>query len=415
MPNAKRSYRKHYVTSWGETIVGLTKSTDGRFRPVGHSSPAWSGRDEAKAIHKFRLWQGSQQENGEPLDDDDYGIHHGPTLEGKAYWSRYFHELLVRDPRQAAIELDDERLTRLNELGAREPSLPLAEMGESYRNKKPPLSPDWRRKAKLFWDEFCGITRAETVRDVTPDDLAQYGDEIHGREMSPTYAGHRFGLVKYVLNHALKRGKDTDQLQRVLTLCKMLETPRKNGTDPQPISPEHFNALLDAAPLKWKAVLLLSLNAALYPSEVAAVESKHVNLDKRTLVMDRGKTGIPRVAVLWQRTVDAIRAYQAEARHQSSHLVVGRTGQPYDGNHVGRNFRRIRKEASVPDEIEFAHIRDGAYSAAFNADGVEEKHAKVLAGHRSGMSDAYVKRNPRCVAVACRAIEQSFFGDRLSS
>ena len=24
--------------------------------------------------------------------------HHGPTLEGKTYWARYFHELLVRDP-----------------------------------------------------------------------------------------------------------------------------------------------------------------------------------------------------------------------------------------------------------------------------------------------------------------------------
>ena len=61
MANGKRSYRKHYVTTWGETIVGLTKSSDGRFRPVGHSSPAWSGRDEAKAIHRFRLWQASQQ------------------------------------------------------------------------------------------------------------------------------------------------------------------------------------------------------------------------------------------------------------------------------------------------------------------------------------------------------------------
>ena len=110
--------------------------------------------------------------------------------------------------------------------------------------------------------------------------------------------------------------------------------------------------------------------------------------------MGRGKTGVPRVAVLWRRTVEAIKAYQAEARHESSYLFVGRTGQPYDGNHVGRNFRRIRSEAGVPDDVEFAHIRDGAYSAAFNADGVEEKHAKVLAGHRSGMSDAYVKRNP---------------------
>lgn len=64
-PPRKRSYRKHYLTSWGETIIGLTKSADGRFRPIGHSTPAWSG-DEAKVIHRFRMWQAEQDQGDLP-------------------------------------------------------------------------------------------------------------------------------------------------------------------------------------------------------------------------------------------------------------------------------------------------------------------------------------------------------------
>ena len=52
-----------------------------------------------------------------------------------------------------------------------------------------------------------------------------------------------------------------------------------------------------------------TVNPALYPGEVVAVKREHVDLEARTLVMDRGKTGVLRVAVVWRRTVQAIRNY----------------------------------------------------------------------------------------------------------
>ena len=410
-----RPYRRHYRTSWGETMIGLTRSADGRFRPVGHSTPAWSGADEAKAIHRFRLWQARQgQGDGLTLEelDAECSVHFGPTGEGKIHWTRYYHELLTRDPRQAAVELDDERLARLGELGERLPSLALPEIGHAYQNKQPPLSASWQRKAARYWSEFCDIVRAETVRDITAEDIGHYSDAILAqRDKSPTYAAHRFGLVKSVFAYALKRGRDVERLNRVLTLCKMFTAPRKNGTDPKPISPEHFHALLDAAPTTFKAVLLLSLNAALYPSEVSAVKKNHCNLDTGTLVMERSKTRTVRVAVLWPRTIDAIRAYQAERPHESAYLFVGRTGKPWDGNHLTRHFRTIRDGIEGFDRsVEFAHLRDGAYTAAIEG-GADLMHSKLLAGHRVGISDAYVKRNPLMVADACDAIERHYFGE----
>ena len=55
-------------------------------------------------------------------------------------------------------------------------------------------------------------------------------------------------------------------------------------------------------------------------------------------------------------------------------------------------------------------IRDGAYTAAVQKKGVQFEHARILAGHRTGMSDHYIKRDPEMVADACRAIEERYFG-----
>ena len=49
------------------------------------------------------------------------------------------------------------------------------------------------------------------------------------------------------------------------------------------------------------------------------------------------------------------------------------------------------------------------YSASIEG-GASETIAKILAGHKiSGMSDAYIKRNPKMVANAVKAIERHYF------
>jgi hypothetical protein len=54
-------------------------------------------------------------------------------------------------------------------------------------------------------------------------------------------------------------------------------------------------------------------------------------------------------------------------------------------------------------------IRDGAYTAACQAPGVEEKWARLLAGHRShGLQDSYVMRNPAIVRPACEAVYAAY-------
>lgn len=116
----------------------------------------------------------------------------------------------------------------------------------------------------------------------------------------------------------------------------------------------------------------------------------------------------PRIAVLWNERVKAIRAYQKSQPHSSKFSFVCDAGGPFSGAIIGNNHRKIRKQAKLP-KVEFAQIRHGAETAAIEG-GAEVTHAKLLAGHAiSGMTDKYVKRNPKMVADACETIRAHYF------
>ena len=179
--------------------------------------------------------------------------------------------------------------------------------------------------------------------------------------------------------------------------------------DMAPIGRDELAKILAVAPTKWKAGILLALNLALYPSELAAIRKDELDLDAGTFASRCRKTGIVRVGVLWQRTIDAVRAHLAAEPHPHAEtLFVNKLGLPYNGQHVSRNWRKIVERAGLTG-VEFAQLRDGAYTAAVEA-GVSFDACKLLAGHATGIADAYASRRPGMVGDACRAIERAYFG-----
>ncbi|MDM8008435.1 MAG: hypothetical protein QUV05_20040 [Phycisphaerae bacterium] len=165
-----------------------------------------------------------------------------------------------------------------------------------------------KRDARNYWNEFSRITHAKTVADLSSDAIQTYKHKIYRNATSPSYIRARFTTVKTILNYGLKQGQDIDNTSHALLLCKALSPPSQNGVNPQPISRKHYRALLAKADSKWRAILLLSLNAAYYPVDVARAEWDDLDLAGRTLVSFRQKTGVPRIAMLWIRTVKALKA-----------------------------------------------------------------------------------------------------------
>lgn len=444
----RRGRKPKYVEAPdGQLVVGLhrDKSTGQYFTrtddPNGKRPyvKKYFGGELVSAVRRFRLWQieqnssetktlvpipvgavnGQRVQLAEPeLPETVASIGELRELATQSYqyvdseglykWAR--NELL-RDPREFARRVGIPELATLTPGSVR--SLSLDAVAESYFSKRRKLSKRWQWQQRVFWKAFRKAVGADTLLEIGPDDMQRYHksvwDTYEKQKRSPVYVHHRLTAVRTILRHGLKIGNDQAELRRVLDLTQQFEFPRKNGADPQPIAPEHFAALLEACDAKWKAILLLSLNACLYPSEFAAVKKRHIDLKRGTLVMDRGKTGVPRVAVLWQRTIDAIKAYQQEQPHESAYVFTSQTGKPCVTRDIDRAFVIRRKRAGVPTAVVFSSIRDGGYTAAVEH-GASVDQARLLAGHRiPGVTDYYLKRNPRMVNEACTAIEKHYF------
>ncbi len=418
-------------------IVGLSREKpSGRYYAT-HSQPRpYFGTDLDQAVMKFRLWQ-AHQDGGHtillsslqpliPKVIQEECIAEGwITREGAeklvpwpadvpedAFYAQC-RELILKNPARFAERVGIPEIGFLQDLKPPENPLSLSKIGQLYLGKKRQITAPWKRKQARFWEEFRQAVAAKVVREIEAEDVQRYHDKVWAeaeqRDLSPTYLTHRFQAVRTILRHALKHGRDQAQIRRVLDLTAIFELPRKNGTNPRPIRREDFHRLLEVSSPKWKAVLLLSLNAALYPSEVADVRKDNIDLDAQTMTMRRGKTGVARIACLWDRTVRAIREYLATEPHGSEFLFVSAHGVAYSGNHVSRNFRRRRREACLPEDVSFDQIRDGSYTSAVES-GCNLTEAKALAGHRVGIADHYLLRRPDLVRKACEAIEAAYFG-----
>lgn len=429
---AKRGRRpSHYVTSDGETVVGLARRpSDGRWRIIG-TNVTFSESDEKLAVFRFRQWQRGQSKefitfskplSHKELDDEgefrervrDFGtfvmdkdgaIATESDVPSDVVWAK-LRVFIIRKPLLAAKKLGIPEIAYIQDLPRPELSPSLDNIGKLYFDKAG-ITEHERRKSRLFWDEFKKMVGIETVRELSADRVAEYHDAIRNADQSQTYVKHRFGKIKTILRFAQTRGAEPVEIERALSLCKILQPPRATAADPHPISRDDFEKLLAAASEKWTAAILCALNFCMYAKEVAMIEKHDLDLKERTLVTHRGKTGVTRVAVLWPRTAKAIRKISLQ---DSSYLLVSSTGAPYHSDHVRRNFDRLRKKAGVADSVKFEDLRDGAYTTAVQGKGVEFEMVRILAGHRTGMSGHYIKRNPKLVAAACRAVEKSYFG-----
>jgi integrase len=188
--------------------------------------------------------------------------------------------------------------------------------------------------------------------------------------------------------------------------------PSSTLVNPKPISKEDFHKLLAASQeIKfktkypyWEAMLLVSLNCGYYGIDIIRLPVASVDLAKGTIVFARQKKNTTRIAVLWKRTIEALRPILAGRESREFTFETYRKGQ-WSKKGFLNMWDKLRKAAGLSD-IEFASIRDGSLTAC----GHLENQCRLLAGHRvSGESDMYVLRSPSKVAKACAAIEAHYF------
>lgn len=443
-----------YKDDNGHTWNGLGRRPDARFYVIDDRNVTF-GKDPAVAIFRYKQYLAKQRGENFVFDRDvesQDGL--GPILLGldaffkgeaqEVEWARWVNEdgeeatsaklkwfvpvdvvwqklreFILSDPKQAALKLGIPEVANLSAVKPPPPSLPLKHVAEFYRAKIDLTATEANRSVR-WWDHFRKIVKCQTVREIEADHIQLYHDAIIAEyrkdKRSPAWVKHRFGKVKTMLANAMTKGQDQQEISRVLGLCKMLVAPRnRNGVDSDPIIPKDLRALLKHADKRETAIILIGLNCAFYPVDISRLPISAVDLGKRTVIFDRTKTGnpIPRVAILWARTVKAIKEYQAAYPHEAT----DKDGQPLlFANSEGRQLLKdtITKWiknlcAKAECKVVFSQLRDGAYTAVVDA-GVDITQAEILLGHSVGkVKDAYLKRRPSIVSDACEAVERHYF------
>lgn len=440
---------KHYESKSYGTIVGLTRLPSGQWRiqATGHR---FRESDEGKAIKRFREAEALRRGEIERvlidtdappvpvlIRDDPAGQHgtfilrdpnnligghdraalfrHGVQLDSPSAWL-WFREQILTRREYVAQQTGFPGIATITDAPSDSTKLP--SLWPLYEKHTKATEPKTISKTKDAWDDFVAFVGVKTCDQITGSIVEAYGERI---STDPTYSQKTqaliFSRVKAVVNIAAKKNVNVGNLPVKL---KALETRLREGDEDEapvatPMTRAVFRRLLTAAGREGNdqmvALLLMGMNCAMYISEVCDVKWKHIDLDRGTLVMKRGKTGIIRAAVLWPETVSAVKALKAK-RPNSAYVLTSHSGTRYNAESCRKWYGefRDRLEIARTQHTDFRAIRDAAYSEA--SDKVLIQKVKVLAGHKIGdLSDAYIARNPRYTAEACHAIYVAFMAE----
>ncbi len=232
----------------GKPVVGLSLHKPSGTYYATHSKPrTYFGKDFDQALVLFRQWLSKQknqtvtikskmtekgkknrahwvrqmnERHGRQIVDPKHPEHIFRDVPAHAFWAKVRYELFS-DPKRFADRVGEPRIGYLQDLKPPLPSPPLQELGEIY-DSKARISIHERRKSKLFWNEFKKVAKAKTVRDLTQDHIAKYHDWVLNSGHSQTWMKHRFGKIKTILRFAQNRTRTPEDIERVLTFCKML-------------------------------------------------------------------------------------------------------------------------------------------------------------------------------------------------
>lgn len=450
--------QKPYQTSWGDIIPGLYRCPDRRWR-INVTGEKFTEPDGRRAVQRFRdrmmvnrpapviQWPTTltpnlgpvmpvtsfngkpvtldsalmladvvadsiQTSNAKPCPADEAHEDSGamPRWEPASVpeasylipesdlWPWLREQLIVR-PEYVAKMTGIPELTGLRHLPIPKPPLKLDDLIAVYRQKSPSTDKAKTRCVTIF-RKMMEHTGATTLEDLSTEKLSDYCDRV---ETDPdiTSAGTKtwmYGQIKSLLAFGLKVGLDTAQLKAALDRCKVLWTPdAMPNLQPAPISREDFHTLLATAGTgPWRAWLLVGLNFGMHMIDVAAGTFACIRNKKR-------RERVPRAAVLWPETSEAIRPFLGKP-----YLFTSPTGTRYNVNSRCNELAKLRAKAGLPKTVTFDGLRDAAHTAACQARS-DDKWARVLCGQRAdGLQDNYVLRNPACVRPACDAVYAAY-------
>ena len=407
-----RKQKHHTDSKTGLPVIGLTRRPDGRWRIIG-TQTTFTEHDEQQAIERFRNLKthgltaqdiadiGPITYVGSPAFAIIHGFHLTKAPDAEKRMWKWIGEEIRKAPLLRA------RMTGIEEIGYFKKvkpakALPTFKALEQIWKDHYAKSKEQKRRVLHAWADFKKATGVVVLDDITPEVCIAYRDAIYARQITGKMQSNIFTRIRRLFTFAKSRAVAIKELGTVIENLKLL-VPNESGTslDPQPIELADWKQLLATAEGDDRAMILLMLNGAFYVQEV--IRLKWSEIKDNCIVTHRNKEGrMIRVCVLWRETLDALK----KVKKSGEFIFYNYAGKPLGPKGADKRFRKLRDHAKI--KVTSSQLRDGAATAAAQAN-VNERLLNLLLGHRSGMNDHYVKRNPKMCIPACEAVHSHYF------
>lgn len=309
-------------------------------------------------------------------------------------------------------------------------SITLDEIGDIYFEKLGKSSKSRHKdNAKVYWNEFKKIVKVKRVSQLDIDSVERYEKWIKTQGKKKKWGNstinNRLSAVVAVFNQTYKRYKrlkasDKESINEARLLCSF-NYRDKPDFDPRPISKEDFLRIFNVADVIYRCVMLCALNFGMKETELVDIQletrkgrkNPDINLKKGTIAKPRTKTGIIGVAIVWDRTVEAINEMLGHTQNKGEFLFLNHSGNVMLPRNINRWWQRARKKAGVDKDVKFEHIRDASQTIPIDSDPTLLIETKLLLGHSiPGVTNNYLQRRPNMVKRACEVLEDHYFGEK---
>lgn len=240
--------------------------------------------------------------------------------------------------------------------------------------------------------------KGRRVDDLHPDDFAAYRLGLT-KQYGPVRVGYEIQKCRTVLKHGLDNGL----IEKAVRFGSEFKKPdrktmrlHKAKTGKKLFTAAEVRALVQAAGVPLKAMVLLGVNCAFGNSDVGTLPLTAVDLDAGWVEFPRGKTGVERKAKLWPETVTALREALADRptpkdKTTEKLVFVTKYGNPWaDGGKahaVTLEFGKLMKAVKVTRPgVNFYSLR---HTFRTVADAVRDPNAiRTIMGHTDDSIDA---------------------------
>jgi integrase len=235
--------------------------------------------------------------------------------------------------------------------------------------------------------QFLGARAEQNMAAITAKEISDFRDQRHARGLTPTTVNLDVTVLSSAFNAALKQGLIP------VNPCASIEALKDKAHRKHVFNPEQISALVKVAEGDWKGLIVIAFYTGQRLGDCANLRWRDVDLHKRTIRFQAGKTGDEVVSMIHPQLEEYLLSLPT-AKSDDQFVfptLAQRTVSP-----LSEHFRKLLKRAGIAQHViregnkagrtvyglSFHSLRHSFSSILANA-GVSEELRMALTGHRS--------------------------------